>query len=71
MSCFYGSKNYWFLTDTTISIVERCKKSLGDRFFPECNHAKESHTCRYCFLLNLQYHGLLRSRNFASTGIVT
>ena len=35
-----------FLTETAIGIVERWKKSLGYRFAPDCNHAKDSHACQ-------------------------
>ena len=49
-----------FLTETTIGIVEGWKKSLGYRFAPDYNHAKDSHACQYFqfFLPYLQDHGL-------------
>ena len=50
-----------FLTERAIGIVERWKKSLGYRFAPDCNHAKDSHACqciRFFFLPYLQDHGL-------------
>ena len=49
-----------FLTETAIGIVERWKKTLGYRFAPDCNHAKNSHACQ-CFRFFLPYlqdHGL-------------
>ena len=49
-----------FLTETAIGIVERWKKTLGYRFGPDCNHAKNSHACQ-CFRFFLPYlqdHGL-------------
>ena len=42
-----------FLTETTTCIVEQWKKSSGYRFVPECNHAKESHTCQF---FRFSYH---------------
>ena len=67
-SRYHGSKisrsQQFFLTETAICIVERWKKSMGYRFVSECNHAQESHTCHFFFLLHLQDHGLLRTRNF-------
>ena len=36
-----------FLTEIAICIVDRWKKSMATRFFAECNHAQESHTCQY------------------------
>ena len=38
-----------FLTETTICIVERWKKSSGYRFVLECNYAQERHfSCHTC-----------------------
>ena len=71
-SRYHGSKiaqsQQSFLTETAICTVERWKKSNGYRFVPECNHEEESRTCQFfhSFLPNLQDHGLLRSRKFAT-----
>ena len=60
-----------FLSETVICIVERWKRSMDYRFVLECNlimHRKVIHVnfFRFFFLPHLQYHGLLRSRNFAT-----
>ena len=36
-----------FLTEMAVRIVDRWKKSMATLFFPECNHAQESHTSQY------------------------
>ena len=63
-SSYHGSKisgsQRTFLTETAR------KKSIGNRFLPECNHAEESYTGRFFFLPYLQDHGLLSFENFAT-----
>ena len=38
-----------FSKETTICMVERWNKGMGYCFVPDCNHAKESHTCQFFF----------------------
>ena len=61
-SRYHGSKisgsQQTFLTETVICIAERWKKSVGNRFLPECNHAEERSY--------LQDHGLLSFENFVT-----
>ena len=65
-SRYHGSKipgsQQTFLTETAR------KKSMGNRFLPECIHADESHTGQFFsfFLPYLQDHGLLSFENFST-----
>ena len=65
-SRYHGSKipgsQQTFLTETAR------KKSMGNRFLPECNLSEESHTGRIFsfFLPYLQDHCLLSFENFSA-----
>ena len=66
-----GSQHYFGHTTTLLCIFGRWKKSIGYRFVPECNTARESHACHFFLVLSsflpyLQEHGLLRTRNFTA-----
>ena len=70
--CRISGSQQSFLMEMAICIVERWKKSMGYHFVPECNRAKESHTCQpfHYFLSYLQGHSVLRSRNHGNQGNV-
>jgi len=58
-----------FSKETAICMVERWNKGMGYCFVPECNHAKESHTCQF-FFVSLNYAVPAEAR-FVAISMVT
>ena len=58
-SCYHGSKisgsQPSFLTETAIFVLERWKKRMDYRFYPECNQAQESHIHQLFVFFNVAF----------------
>lgn len=68
VSRYTGTKISWsqqsFLTESTIYIFERSKKSMGLRFRFGCKHTQECHACQ--FFLPLKFTVLRCTCNFVA-----